>query len=114
MKTPRGEISDSIIALANDEALLQKMSECKSPEEVYALVKDRVGIPFEQFTAEMKIANAYFQETEVGLLTEEELDAVAGGKSKNETEETLKDVFYGLAIGSGAVGVAGLASIAAI
>ena len=81
MKTPKGEISDSIIALANDEALLQKMSECKSPEEVYALVKDRVGIPFEQFTAEMTIAHSYLQETDAGLLTEEDLDAVAGGKS---------------------------------
>ena len=39
MKTPRGEISDSIIALAEDEALIQKMSECKSPEEIYALVR---------------------------------------------------------------------------
>jgi hypothetical protein len=114
MKTPRGEISDSIVALANDETLLKKMSECKSPEEVYALVKDRVGIPFEQFTAEMTIAHSYLQEMEVGLLSEEDLDAVAGGKSKAETDETLKDVYYGLAIGSGAVGVVGLGFIAAI
>ncbi|MGI6508352.1 MAG: hypothetical protein ACOX4A_08245 [Saccharofermentanales bacterium] len=81
MKTPRGEISDSIIALANDEALLQKMSECKSPEEVYALVKDRVGIPFEQFTAEMTVAQSYLKEMEAGLLSDDDLDAVAGGKS---------------------------------
>ncbi|MGI6617634.1 MAG: hypothetical protein ACOX36_06250 [Saccharofermentanales bacterium] len=80
MKTPKGEISDSIIALANDEALLQKMSECTSPEEVYALVEDRVGIPFEQFTAEMSIANSYLKEMEAGLLSEDDLDAVAGGK----------------------------------
>ncbi|MGI6090269.1 MAG: hypothetical protein ACOYEL_02615 [Saccharofermentanales bacterium] len=80
MKTPKGEISDSIIALASDEALLKKMSECKSPEEVYALVKDRVGIPFEQFTAEMEIAHSYLKEMESGLLSDEDLDAVAGGK----------------------------------
>ncbi|MGI6508353.1 MAG: hypothetical protein ACOX4A_08250 [Saccharofermentanales bacterium] len=88
MKTPRGEISDSIIALANDEALLQKMSECKNPEEVYALVKDRVGIPFEQFTAEMEIAYSYLQEMDAGLLTEEDLDAVAGGKSQEAKNVT--------------------------
>ncbi|MGI6090270.1 MAG: hypothetical protein ACOYEL_02620 [Saccharofermentanales bacterium] len=81
MKTPKGEISDSIIALANDEALLKKMSECKSPEEVYALVEDRVGIPFEQFTAEMEIAQSYLKEMEAGLLSDDDLDAVAGGKS---------------------------------
>ena len=82
MKTPRGEISDSIIALAKDEALLQKMSECKSPEEVYALVKDRVGIPFEQFTAEMTVAQSYLKEMEAGLLSDDDLDAVAGGKTQ--------------------------------
>ncbi len=83
MKTPRGEISDSIIALANDEALLQKMSECKSPEEVYALVEDRVGIPFEQFIAEMAIAHSYLKEMESGLLSDDDLDAVAGGKTQH-------------------------------
>ncbi|MGI6090271.1 MAG: hypothetical protein ACOYEL_02625 [Saccharofermentanales bacterium] len=89
MKTPRGEISDSIVALANDEALLQKMNECKSPEEVYALVEDRVGIPFEQFTDEMKIAHAYLQEMEDGLLTEDDLDAVAGGKQAKKFFDIL-------------------------
>jgi hypothetical protein len=85
MKTPRGEISDSLVELAKDEALLQKMSECKSPEEVYALVKDRVDMPFEQFTAEMDIANSYLKEMESGLLTEDDLDAVAGGKAATKT-----------------------------
>ncbi len=80
MKTPKGEISDSIIALANDEALLKKMSECKNHEEMYELVKDRVDMPFEQFTAEMDIAVSYIQEMESGKLSESELDAVAGGK----------------------------------
>jgi len=89
MKTPRGEVSDSIIALANDEALLQKMSECKSPEEVYALVKDRVGMPYEQFADEMVIVHSYLQELETGLLTEEDLDAVAGGK--NEKDQKVID-----------------------
>ena len=87
MKTPRGEISDSIIALASDEALLKKMSECQSPEEVYALVKDRVGIPFEQFTAEMTIAYSYLQDIDSGLLTEEDLDSVAGGKLFNKKSD---------------------------
>jgi|BioPla2DNA2_1021312.scaffolds.fasta_scaffold05447_2 hypothetical protein len=90
MKTPRGEISDSIIALAEDEVLIQKVCECKSPEEVYALVKDRVDMPFEQFTAEMTIAYSYLQEMESGLLTEDDLDAVAGGKSKKKTAEYVE------------------------
>jgi hypothetical protein len=80
MKTPKGEISDSIIALANDEALLKKVSECKNHEEMYELVKDRVDMPFDQFTAEMDIAVSYIQEMESGKLSESDLDAVAGGK----------------------------------
>ncbi|HHW93543.1 MAG TPA: hypothetical protein GX734_03515 [Clostridiaceae bacterium] len=92
MKTPRGDISDSIIALASDEALIKKMSECKSPEEVYALVKDRVGIPFEQFTAEMAIAHSYLQEMQAGLLSEEDLDAVAGGKSSSQLQENIEHI----------------------
>ncbi|MGI6090266.1 MAG: hypothetical protein ACOYEL_02600 [Saccharofermentanales bacterium] len=84
MKTPKGEISDSIIALANDEALLQKISECKNHEEMYELVKDRVDMPFEQFTAEMDIAVSYIQEMESGKLSESDLDAVAGGKDLSQ------------------------------
>jgi hypothetical protein len=84
MKTPKGEISDTIIALANDEALLKKMSECKNHEEMYELVKDRVDMPFEQFTAEMDIAVSYIQEMESGKLSESELDAVAGGKDNSQ------------------------------
>ncbi len=95
MKTPRGEISDSIIALASDEALLKKMSECKSPEEVYALVEDRVGIPFEQFTAEMSIADSYLQDIDSGLLTEEDLDSVAGGKLfKKKSDDPVTNLIH--------------------
>jgi len=101
MKTPRGEVSDSIIALANDEALLQKMSECKSPEEVYALVKDRVGMPYEQFADEMVIVHSYLQELETGLLTEEDLDAVAGGK--NEKDQKVIDTVTNVTKLTGAV-----------
>ncbi|MGI6508349.1 MAG: hypothetical protein ACOX4A_08230 [Saccharofermentanales bacterium] len=111
MKTPKGEISDSIIALANDDALLKKMSECKSPEEVYALVENRVGIPFEQFTAEMTIAHSYLQEMESSLLSEDDLDAVAGGKSE-ESEAIGTSVGLASAL-LGTMGL-GLATAAAI
>ncbi|MGI6508348.1 MAG: hypothetical protein ACOX4A_08225 [Saccharofermentanales bacterium] len=47
MKTPKGEINDSIIALAKDEILMK--------------------------------------ETEVGILTDDELDAVAGGQVSEPT-----------------------------
>jgi|BioPla2DNA2_1021312.scaffolds.fasta_scaffold05447_3 hypothetical protein len=96
MKTPRGEISDSLVELAKDEALLQKMSECKSPEEVYTLVKDRVDMPFEQFTAEMDIANSYLKDMESGLLTEDDLDAVAGGKAATKTLDIFDKVLTGI------------------
>ena len=105
MKTPRGEISDSIIALVNDEALIQKLSKCTSPEEAYALVKDRVDMPFEQFKAEMTTAYSYLKDMDDGLLTEEDLDAVAGGKSKAAQEE-VDDVCLALSAGAAAVSFA--------
>ncbi len=81
MKTPRGEISDSIVSLAHDDVLLEKMSKCKSPEEVYALVKDRVNMPFKQFAAEMDIARSCLKDMDAGLLTEADLDVIAGGEA---------------------------------
>ncbi len=105
MKTPRGEISDSIIALANDEALIQKLSKCTSPEEAYALVNDRVNMPFEQFKAEMTTAYSYLKDMDDGLLTEEDLDAVAGGKSK-AAQEAIDDTCLALSAGAAAVSLA--------
>jgi len=53
----------------------------KLPKRSTRCVKDRVGIPFEQFTAEMTVGQSYLKEMEAGLLSDDDLYAVAGGKT---------------------------------
>jgi len=84
MQTPKGEINDKIMELAEDEELLQKMATAASPEECYELVKDRIeGVSFEEFTASMSVAAAYAKESQSGELSEDDLDMVAGGKESS-------------------------------
>ncbi len=104
MQTPRGIIDDSIMALVHDEEILVKMSEAKSPEECYDMVKDKVTVSFEEFVEMMTIAKGYMDEAQEGLLTEEDLDAVAGGKDTDVivacTVAPAAAIVLGVALGS--------------
>lgn len=83
MKTPKGEINDKVLELVKDEEILAKMAETKSPEECYDVVKDKIDISFEDFTASMTVAMNYVQESQSGLLSDDDLDQVAGGKKSD-------------------------------
>jgi hypothetical protein len=110
MQTPKGEINDKIMELAEDEELLQKMATAASPEECYELVKDRIeGVSFEEFTASMSVAAAYAKESQSGELSEDDLDMVAGGKS----EKTKTAIAVGAATG-GTVASAAAMFVAAL
>ncbi len=104
MQTPRGAIDDSIMALLQDEEILAKMSEAKSPEECYDIVKDKVTVSFEEFAEMMAIGKSYMEEAQEGLLTEEDLDAVAGGKDTDVvvacTVAPAAAIVLGVALGS--------------
>lgn len=107
MKTPKGEVDDRIVELLNHEEILAKMSEAKSPQECYDVVKDTIDISFEEFTASMAVAKQFLEESAEGLLTDEELDMVAGGKLSQG------DAMYtGVGVGA-VVAVAALAGAAA-
>ncbi len=84
MQTPTGIIDDSIIALLENEEILVKMSEAKSPEECYDVVKDSVTVSFEEFVEMMTIGKSTMEKMQEGLLSEEDLNAVAGGKTAHE------------------------------
>lgn len=105
MQTSRGIIDDSIIALLQHEEILAKMSEAKSPEECYEIVKDKVTVSYEEFVEMMTIGNSYMEEAQEGLLSEEDLDAVAGGKNS--------EMIVGCTIGPAVVVVAVAAGAAA-
>lgn len=83
MQTPKGEINDKIMELAKDEAIMSEMAKANSPEECYELVKDRIGISFEEFKSSMSVAMVYASESQSGELSEDDLDQVAGGKKGN-------------------------------
>ncbi len=80
MQTPKGFVSDKLIAVIQNEEVVNKLSEKKTPEDCYDVVKDKIDLSFEEFTAQMTIINTYLEEKKNGLLSEEDLDAIAGGK----------------------------------
>lgn len=100
MKTPKGEVDDRIVELLNHEEVLTKMTEAKSPQDCYDVVKDTIDISFEEFTASMAVAQVYMEESAVGLLTDEELDMVAGGKSEADA------MYTGVGVGAGVAAAA--------
>lgn len=90
------------MALLQDEEIILKMSEAKSPEESYDIVKDKVTVSLEEFVEMMAIAKSYVDEAQEGLLSEEDLDVVAGGKLNAYTTEKI------------VVSVLGTAAVAAV
>ncbi len=96
MNTPKGFVDDSIMALLNDEAVLKKWEDCKSLEECYDVVKDKATVSFDDFKTMMAIIVELAKETNDGLLSEEDLDAVAGGFSYSEwklrNSEIMRDM----------------------
>lgn len=81
MQTPKGEINDKVMELIKDEAILAEMAKASSPEACYEIVKDRIGISFEEFRASMSVAKSFVADSGSDELSEDELDAVAGGKA---------------------------------
>lgn len=102
MYTPKGELNDQLLALMQEEENVKAFEGCKSPEEGYEVVKRFIpGISMEEFQESMQIMAAYLEENADGLLNDEDLDAVAGGKS------TAGKVAAGLGGASTAIGIVG-------
>ncbi len=80
MQTPKGFISDDLLEVIQTEEVINKLSEKKTPQDCYDVVKDKIDLSFEEFTTQMTIINTYIEEKKSGLLSEEDLDAIAGGK----------------------------------
>lgn len=74
--------------LVNDEEIIAKLAAAGSAQECYDLVKDRIGISFEEFQASMAVANAYVNEPSEGELSEDDMDSVAGGKGNTRVDFT--------------------------
>lgn len=114
MYTPKGEINDALYEALKNGEVLAKLSVAKSPEECYEAVKAAgVKISMEEFQGSMEIIKAYLQENDEGVLSEDDLDQVAGGKSSSGKQK-VEDATNGLKLAAAAVGViGGIASAAA-
>ncbi len=86
MNTPKGFVDDSIIALMRDEEVLKGLEACKTPEQCYDLVKDKVSVSLDDFVAMMAIAKELTEGLSEGLLSDDDLDTVAGGKMVDPDE----------------------------
>jgi uncharacterized protein YlzI (FlbEa/FlbD family) len=76
------------ISKFNEEEVIQKMQSVKSPEEAYAVAKEYgVTDSLEEFVEEM----TKFK-TAIDELSDEDLDAVAGGLSQREKDALLSVV----------------------
>ncbi|MGN0648822.1 MAG: Nif11-like leader peptide family RiPP precursor [Oscillospiraceae bacterium] len=84
--------------MADDEKLSKKLSDCKSPEEAYAVAKE-AGLTddIDTFKAVMTAVNKQLN----GELSDDELENVAGGMS-----EGVALALYGVATGSVVAAVA--------
>ncbi|MEG1947060.1 MAG: hypothetical protein RR139_08185 [Lachnospiraceae bacterium] len=80
MYTPKGELNDKLYEMMRDEEAVEKLAAAKSPEECYEVAKSYADVSFEEFQSSMEIMRSYLEESQDGLLSEEDLDQVAGGK----------------------------------
>lgn len=81
MVTPKGEINDALLKWAEKEENIAAITKTTSKKEAYEIVKKEVAdISEEEFEKSIRIMFSYLDMKEEGVLSEEELEAVAGGK----------------------------------
>lgn len=107
MYTPKGEINDALYEAMKNPDVVSKLAEAKTPEDCYEIVKAAgVDVAMDDFQKSMEIMNSYLEESQEGVLSEEDLDQVAGGKS-DSSRQKVDDATKGLELAGAAVGVVG-------
>lgn len=91
MYTPKGELNDDLLKVLQQEDTAQKLMKSQSKEEAYEVLKAaRCTMPLEEIEKNMEIMKSYYEEKENGVLSDDDLDQVAGGKASS-----LEDVSKG-------------------
>ena len=109
MYTPKGEINDALYEAMKDQDFVDKLAQAKTPEDCYAVAKEAgMEVSKEEFEKSMEIMKSYLEESQEGVLSEEDLDQVAGGKMSGKD---TADIVLGTI--SAAAGVAAAAASAA-
>lgn len=99
MYTPKGEINDKLLEAMKDAAFMEKFSAAETPEAAFALVKEvEPEMTMDELKASANAMLAFAQEQESGILSEEDLDQVAGG-SKSGAKQFFEDFGAGFKVG---------------
>ncbi len=81
MQTVKGFIHDELLELLKDGEFVKQIRACKLDEEAYELVKGKISISQEELVASIETAKKIDSiSQESGLLNQDELNMVAGGK----------------------------------
>ncbi len=108
MYTPKGELSDKLLEAMKDESFAKKMAGAKDADTLLALVQEAdPELTMDRLKESIVIMTSYLEESEEGVLSEEDLDLVAGG-SKAGAKKFFNDFGEGFKIGwSGTIKVLG-------
>lgn len=95
MYTPKGELNDELLKIMQQEETARKLMESQSREEAYEVLKAAgCQMSLEEIEKNTEIMKAYFEEKESGVLSDDDLDQVAGGKASSleDVEKGFDDV----------------------
>ncbi len=108
MYTPKGELSDKLLEAMKDESFAKKMTGAADADALLALVQEAdPEITMDSLKESVSIMSSYLEESEEGVLSEEDLDLVAGG-SKAGAKKFFNDFGEGFKIGwAGSIKVLG-------
>ena len=85
MYTPKGEVNDKLIDFLMGDNVNDKFTGATNPDDFYAVVVENgVEISKEEFVEGMSIIKSVLEEREAGILSEEDLESVAGGKVRGD------------------------------
>ena len=92
-------MNEQILALLQNEDAVKKLAEVKTPEESYAVAQSfGLCLSFDEYAAEMKIIKEKMLEQMEGILSEDDLQRMAGGV---DGENVLQTVLVGLSLVTG-------------
>ena len=108
MYTPKGELSDKLLEAMKNEEFVKKLSGAADKETALAVVQEAdASITMDSLKEQIAIMQSYMEESQEGVLSDDDLDQVAGG-SKAGAKQFFSDFGEGFKVGwTGSIKVLG-------
>lgn len=95
MYTPRGELNDTLLKALYEKKVMEEVGSCRTREELLKVLdKYARGIEAEEAMDSLAVILSYLEEQDIQLLSDEDLDEVAGGMQNSSV--FVKDDIVGL------------------